>query len=155
MRHIILHISILRHVSSKKRASSFFFQFVDFLLLFSLMFLARGLPGFYDFLLGLSIYLLTHTLIYAARLCLELGVPSSTDRRRHLPLSPTAFSCNIQGRAINKCFGAMKICTIEISHSLSNPTDAFRYVVFYVLLANLRADRCSNTEEVRLLRFLE
>ncbi|KAH0841455.1 hypothetical protein HID58_092208 [Brassica napus] len=37
---------------------------------------------------------------------------------------------HIQGRAINKCFGAMKICTIEISHSLSNPTDAFRYVVF-------------------------
>ncbi|CAN6810818.1 unnamed protein product [Brassica oleracea] len=24
----------------------------------------------------------------------------------------------------------MKICTIEISHSLSNPTDAFRYVIF-------------------------
>ncbi|CAN6978922.1 unnamed protein product, partial [Brassica oleracea var. botrytis] len=36
----------------------------------------------------------------------------------------------IQGRAINKCFGAIKICTIEISYSLSNPIDAFRYVVF-------------------------
>ncbi|KAH0900357.1 hypothetical protein HID58_049925, partial [Brassica napus] len=83
---------------------------------FSLVFLARGLAGFSDYLLGFSIYLLAHTLIYAARLCLELGVPSSADRRRHLPSSPTAFSCNI--------------CTIEISHSLSNPTDAFRYVVF-------------------------
>ncbi|CAN7069549.1 unnamed protein product, partial [Brassica oleracea var. botrytis] len=88
------------------------------------------LVGFSYYLLGLSIYLLAHTLIYAARLCLELGVPSSAHRRRHLPSSPTAFSCNIQGRAINKCFGVMKICTIEISHSLSNPTDAFRYVVF-------------------------
>ncbi|KAL0658438.1 hypothetical protein Bca4012_079023 [Brassica carinata] len=115
MRHIIPLISILRH---------------DFLLLFSLVFLARGLAGFYDYLLGFSIYFLAHTLIYAARLCLELGVPSSADRRCHLPSSPTAFSCNIQGRAINKCFGAMNICTIEISHSLSNPTDAFKYVVF-------------------------
>ncbi|CAN6832628.1 unnamed protein product, partial [Brassica oleracea var. botrytis] len=36
----------------------------------------------------------------------------------------------IQGRAINKCFGAIKIYTIEISYSLSNQIDAFRYVVF-------------------------
>ncbi|KAH0891430.1 hypothetical protein HID58_053859, partial [Brassica napus] len=44
--------------------------------------------------------------------------------------SPSIVPDCIQGRDINKCFGAMKICTIEISHSLSNPTDAFRYVVF-------------------------
>ncbi|CAN6852834.1 unnamed protein product [Brassica oleracea] len=115
MRHIIPLISILQHI---------------FFLLFSLVFLARGLAGFFDYLLGLSIYLLVHTLIYAVRLCLQLGVPSSTDRCCHLPSSLTAFSCNIQGRAINKCFGTIKICTIEISYRLSNPTDAFRYVVF-------------------------
>ncbi|KAG5397605.1 hypothetical protein IGI04_019419 [Brassica rapa subsp. trilocularis] len=34
-------------------------------------------------------------------------------------------SSEIQGRTINKCFGAMKICTIEIPYSLSNPTDVF------------------------------
>ncbi|KAH0882926.1 hypothetical protein HID58_059022, partial [Brassica napus] len=55
-----------------------------------------------------------------------LGVSSSADRRLHLPSSPTAFF----GRAINKCFGAIKIYTIEISYSLSNQIDAFRYVVF-------------------------
>ncbi|KAL0759333.1 hypothetical protein Bca101_075483 [Brassica carinata] len=89
MRHIISLISILRHVSSKERELLlFFFQFVDFFWVF----LARGLARFYDYLLGLSIYLLAHTLKYAARLCLELGVPSSVDRRRHLPSSPTAFS---------------------------------------------------------------
>ncbi|CAG7888133.1 unnamed protein product [Brassica rapa] len=103
---------------------------MDFFFLFSLVFLACGLVGFSDYLLDLSIYLLVHTLIYAACLYLKLGVPSSADRRRHLPSSSTAFSCNIQGQAINKCFGVMKICTIEISYSLSNPTDAFRYVVF-------------------------
>ncbi|CAN7086992.1 unnamed protein product [Brassica oleracea var. botrytis] len=131
MRHILPHISILCHVPRKERVFFLlFFQFVDFLLLFSLVFPARSLAGFSDYLLGLSIYLLAYTLIYATRLCLELGVSSSVDRRRHLPSSPTAFSCNIQGRAINKCFGATKICSIEISYSLSNPTDAFRYVVF-------------------------
>ncbi|CAN6861952.1 unnamed protein product [Brassica oleracea] len=36
----------------------------------------------------------------------------------------------IQGRAINKCFGTTKIYTIGMSYSLSNQTDAFRYVVF-------------------------
>ncbi|CAN7093578.1 unnamed protein product [Brassica rapa subsp. narinosa] len=59
------------------------------------------------------------------RLYLELVVPSSADRRRHFPSSLTAFLCNIQGRAINK------ICTIEISHSLRNPTDAFRFHMFF------------------------
>ncbi|KAL0666702.1 hypothetical protein Bca4012_029406 [Brassica carinata] len=115
MRHIIPHISILRHV---------------FFLLFSLVFLAHGLVEIYDYLLGIYIYFLVYTLIYTTRLCLELGVSSSADRRFHLPSSPTAFFGNIQGRAINKCFGAIKIYTIEISYSLSNQIDAFRYVVF-------------------------
>ncbi|CAN7046585.1 unnamed protein product, partial [Brassica rapa subsp. trilocularis] len=112
------------HVSSKERV--FFLPIHRFLSF--LVFLICGLSGLSDYFLEFHIYLLAHTLIYATCLYLELGVPSSADRRRHLPSSPTAFSCN--SRAINKCFGAMKICTIEISHSLSNPTDAFRYVVF-------------------------
>ncbi|CAN6815375.1 unnamed protein product, partial [Brassica oleracea] len=62
-----------------------------FFLLFYLVFLARGLAEFSDYLLGISIYFLVHTLIYAARLCLELGVPSSADRRLHLPSSSTVF----------------------------------------------------------------
>ncbi|KAL0770568.1 hypothetical protein Bca101_035719 [Brassica carinata] len=90
MRHIIPHISILRHVSTKP-SFLFFFQFVVFFLLFSLVFLAHGLVEIYDYLLGIYIYFLVYTLIYTTRLCLELGVSSSADRRFHLPSSPTAF----------------------------------------------------------------
>ncbi|CAN7105740.1 unnamed protein product, partial [Brassica rapa subsp. narinosa] len=123
-------ISILQHVSSKKK--SFFFPFLPTRGFSSSFFVgvssSCGLGGFSDYLLGFSIYLLTYTLIYAAHLCLELGVPSSADQRRHLPSSPTVFSYNVE--LINKCFATMKIYTIEISYSLSNPMDAFRYVVF-------------------------
>ncbi|CAN7108324.1 unnamed protein product [Brassica rapa subsp. narinosa] len=85
MRQIIHFISILQHVSSvsSKERTSFFFLPIHrfFFLFFSLVFLVRRLAGFSD-------YLLVHTLIYAARFCLELGVSSSADRRRHLPSVP-------------------------------------------------------------------
>ena len=95
--HIIFPISILQHVSSKKK--SFFFPFLPTRGFSSSFFVgvssSCGLGGFSDYLLGFSIYLLTYTLIYAAHLCLELGVPSSADQRRHLPSSPTVFSYNV------------------------------------------------------------
>ena len=65
MYHVILPISILRHVLSRETTSSFCFcfQLADLLLLlFFLVFLTRRLAWFYDNLLGFYVYLLVHTL---------------------------------------------------------------------------------------------